>query len=63
MHGSVARRVSAHMPRLAAVCRSAPWRLNTHGRAYAATRVQVMMGFIKEWQDKLGVKIVCSQVR
>jgi hypothetical protein len=21
------------------------------------------MGFIKEWQDKLGVKIVCSQVR
>lgn len=25
--------------------------------------VQVMMGFIKEWADKLGVKIVCSQVR
>lgn len=25
--------------------------------------VQVMLGFIKEWQDKLGVKIVCSQVR
>jgi hypothetical protein len=24
--------------------------------------LQVMMGFIKEWQDKLGVKIVCSQV-
>lgn len=23
---------------------------------------QVMMGFIKEWQDKLGVTIVCSQV-
>jgi hypothetical protein len=21
------------------------------------------MGFIQEWQDKLGVKIVCSQVR
>lgn len=25
--------------------------------------LQVMMGFIKEWQDKLGVTIVCSQVR
>jgi hypothetical protein len=25
--------------------------------------VQVMMGFIAEWEPKLGVKIVCSQVR
>lgn len=25
--------------------------------------LQVMMGFIAEWEPKLGVKIVCSQVR
>lgn len=25
--------------------------------------LQVMMAFINEWQEKLGVKIVCSQVR
>lgn len=24
---------------------------------------QVMLGFINEWQEKLGVKIICSQVR
>lgn len=37
----------------------------THAWADAAGllnhQLQVMMGFIKEWADKLGVKIVCSQ--
>lgn len=28
----------------------------------ASSSVQVMLGFINEWQEKLGVKIVCSQV-
>ncbi len=40
----------------------------THALSDGLTRgmgnaMQVMMGFIDEWQEKLGVKIVCSQVK
>lgn len=53
-------------------CLPAPCKLRTPPRLCnkthppgppALVHAQVMMGFISEWQEKLGVKITCSQVR